>query len=196
MGDRYYLLDTNWWAFLWRYRRGRTPWDTGVTPPEVMAFLSQATAGRALDLGCGTGTNAITLSKKGWQVTGIDFAAQAIAKARRKAAEAHLSIDFRIGDVSDLSTISGPFDFALDIGCLHSLNAARHADYAKGLQRLVRPGGTYMLYAWLPREWKGRRRGISSEAVYALFGDQFDNHQTVLGEEGGAPTAWYWFTRK
>lgn len=195
MGKGFYLFDGNWWAFWWRYRRGRTPWDTGITPPEVMAFLTEAPPGRALDLGCGTGTNAITLFKRGWQVTGIDFSIKAIRAGRRKAIRENLAIDLRVGDVTRLEALSGPFDYALDIGCLHAISDHRRPDYARGLQRLVRPGGTYMLYAWLPRDWRGKQRGMTTEAVYRLFGDQFHIDRTVIGEEGGAPTAWYWFTR-
>ena len=54
------LLSTNWWQFQWKYWRGQTPWDTNITPPEVEDFVKTASPGRALDLGCGTGTNAIS----------------------------------------------------------------------------------------------------------------------------------------
>jgi len=54
---------SNRWKFEWRYWRGNTPWDTQVTPPEVMELIANTSLGKALDLGCGTGTNAITLSR-------------------------------------------------------------------------------------------------------------------------------------
>ncbi len=116
---------------LWYFRR--PPWDTGITPPELMAFVASRPSGRALDLGCGTGTNAITLAQYGWQVTGIDFAMKAIRLARRKAIKASVVIDFHVGDVTRLEGITGLFDLVLDIGCFHSLTpegkaslAARH----------------------------------------------------------------------
>ncbi|HZD55845.1 MAG TPA: class I SAM-dependent methyltransferase, partial [Anaerolineales bacterium] len=62
---------------LWYYRE--PPWDTGISPPELLAFIESHPAGQALDLGCGTGTNVITLARNGWQVTGVDFAPRAIA---------------------------------------------------------------------------------------------------------------------
>ena len=49
------------------------PWDTGITPPELLEFITNHVPGSALDLGCGTGTNAITLTKNQWEVIGIDF---------------------------------------------------------------------------------------------------------------------------
>lgn len=193
MKGRLPVLDRNWWSFQWRYLRKRTPWDTQITPPEVMAFLSAAEPGRALDLGCGTGTNAIALSRNGWRVTGIDFAAQAILKARRKSARKGMEIDFRVGDVTDLKGLGNPFDYVLDIGCLHSLNAEQQIRYARGFEGLMRPGGTFMLYAWLPRLWQGKRRGISAEAIRGLFEPTLRHHRTVVGEESGGPSAWYWF---
>ncbi|MCJ8500082.1 class I SAM-dependent methyltransferase [Desulfatitalea alkaliphila] len=190
------LGDARWWSFLWRYLRGRTPWDTRITPPEVMAFLETAPPGRALDLGCGTGTNAMTMARRGWHVTGIDFAPQAIWTARRRASRVKPAIDFRIGDVTDLQGVRGPFDYALDIGCLHALTTSQQNRYAAGLPALLRPGAKYMLYAWLPRRWRGKQRGIAMERVHVLFDDAFETRRRVIGEEGGTPTAWYWFVKR
>ncbi len=134
------------WRFEWRYWRGNTPWDTNITPPEVMEFIAAAPPGKALDLGCGTGTNAITLARHGWQATGIDFAPKAIRSARRKAKQAGLTIDFHCADASDLGILPGPFDYVLDIGCLFTLKEPARTRYARELARLLRPQGDYMLY--------------------------------------------------
>jgi len=56
-----------------RYLREKTPWDTGISPPELLKYLAESSPGHALDLGCGTGTNAITITKHGWQVVGVDL---------------------------------------------------------------------------------------------------------------------------
>jgi 2-polyprenyl-3-methyl-5-hydroxy-6-metoxy-1,4-benzoquinol methylase len=196
MSSLFLLFDPRWWSFQWRYLRGRTPWDTNITPPEVNAFLEKAPSGHALDIGCGTGTNAVAMAKRGWRVTGIDFAASAIHRARRKASDEKLAIDFRWGDVADLGALEGPFDYALDIGCLHSLDVVKRVPYADGLKQVLRPGGIYMLYAWLPRIWHGRPRGISGETVRALLGPALYERECVIGEENGAPSAWYWFVRR
>jgi 2-polyprenyl-3-methyl-5-hydroxy-6-metoxy-1,4-benzoquinol methylase len=152
----------NRWKFRWRYWRRRTPWDTQVTPPEVMEFIARTPPGNALDLGCGTGTNAIALARHGWRVTGVDFIPEAIFAARAKAARSGFAIDFRVASVTDLSGLSGPFDYALDIGCLHVLKAEDRKRYAANLSRLLRPQAWYMLYAWLPRPWEGGVAGIST----------------------------------
>jgi len=184
------------WKFQWRYWRGQTPWDTRITPPEVMEFITHTAPGKALDLGCGTGTNAITLARHGWQVTGIDFASNAIIEGRRKAAEAGLKIELHNSDVTDLSILTDVYDYALDIGCLFTLEKKDRIKYADALARVLRPGGWYMLYAWMPRPWKGGLWGIPAEEVESLMQANFRNVRTVIGEEMGHPSAWYWFQRR
>lgn len=190
------LLDPEWWRFEWRYWRKRTPWDTQITPPEVIAFLKKAAPGRALDLGCGTGTNAITLAQHGWQVTGVDFSPRAIAMARKKATQKGLAIAFHIADVANLDDLTGPYDYALDIGCLFSLKPLDRRKYTAGLARMLPAGAHFMLYAWLPQVWHGTRRGISSDDVKALFDHAFMLEKMVVGRDSGGESAWYWFIRR
>ena len=107
------------WLYDRAYRSGRSArWDSGITPPEVVAEIEgeqPLTPGRALDLGCGTGTNALYLSKHGWQVVGVDFSPLAIAAARQKLAGTK-RVTFVQGDVTRLSQlgVDGPFDLVLD----------------------------------------------------------------------------------
>jgi len=186
----------NRWKFLWRYWRRQTPWDTQVTPPEVMEFIARTPPGKALDLGCGTGTNAITLARHGWRVTGVDFIPKAILAARAKAARSGFAIDFLVESVTDLSGLSGPFDYVLDIGCLHALKEEDRTRYAANVSRLLGPQAWYMLYAWLPRRWEGGVAGISMEEVESLLGAALSKVRTTIGEENGNPSVWYWFQRR
>ena len=75
-------LQAQWDA---RYRRGETPWDSGITPPEVVSFFEEqgpAQNGLALDLGCGTGTNVLWLARHGLHVIGVELAGNGLVKAR------------------------------------------------------------------------------------------------------------------
>ena len=189
------LANRNRWKFLWRYLRGNTPWDTNITPPEVQAYIEDTPPGRALDLGCGTGTNAMTLARRGWQVTGVDFVPGAIQAARAKAEGSGLPVDFWVADVTRLDMLDQPFDYVLDIGCLFSLDAEARRRYSRELTRLAGPGGCYMLYAWLPRTVKGRTVGLSAEELQILLGDAFEQEKVVIGEEKGHGSAWYWYRR-
>ena len=106
------------------------------------------------------------------------------------------AIDFFVASVTDLSALSGPFDYALDIGCLHALKAEDRMRYAVNLSRLLRPQALYMLYAWLPRQSEGGIVGISTEEVEFLLRADFSKVRSTIGEENGNPSAWYWFQRR
>jgi SAM-dependent methyltransferase len=87
------------------YRFSAPRWDTNITPPEVVTVIEGAAAvpaGRALDLGCGTGTNVIYLAQHGWKAVGVDFSPIAIQQACQKAQDTP-GATFVEGDVSQLS---------------------------------------------------------------------------------------------
>ena len=67
----------------------------------LVAEAKDLAPGRALDLACGEGRNAIWLAELGWQVTGVDFSEVAIAKARERAASETLDIEFTLADLSE-----------------------------------------------------------------------------------------------
>ncbi len=183
--------------FWQRYLTGNAPWDTGVTPPEITRLIEEEgmPPGRALDVGCGTGTNLIYLARHGWEGVGVDFVGRAIRAARRKARHAGVAerTRFLVGDVRRLEKLDlrGPFDLAMDIGCAHSLPRPALLDYAAALAGLVRPGGTYMLYAFRPRA--GRPGGIEPGELEAIFGAYFRPVWSSVGEDTAAdiPSAWY-----
>lgn len=127
---------------------GKPPWDSGTSPPELLAFIAQHPAGRAIDLGCGTGTNVVTLAQHGWEVTGVDVAFLALYKARKKANTASVQAQFKLRDVSKLRGIQGPFDLALDMGCFHNL-VEKQRDYLARLDEILVPNGYWLLYAHL-----------------------------------------------
>ena len=175
---------------LWYWLPGKRRWDTGVTPPELERFVASHPPGHALDLGCGTGTNAVYLARHGWSAVGVDFAGRAIAKARRRARDAGVACTFVVGDVTRLE-VAGPFDLAFHLGCLHSIPVSVRAGYASGLARVVRSGGTYLLYAFAPG---GPAFGLTADDVRATFADAFE---VVSVEEGkGRPSAWYTLVRR
>ena len=87
----------------------RTPWDTGITPPEVVDLVARRfpKGGRAIDIGCGTGTTVVYLARHGFRVIGIDVSRRAIALARRRVREAGVSADLLTGDVTRLDRLPG-----------------------------------------------------------------------------------------
>ena len=107
------------------YRFASPRWDTGTPRPELVELVAGRRPGRALDLGCGTGTNAVYLARQGWEVVGVDFSPLAIETARKRGLASGSSTSFVTGDVTDLARagVRGPFDLVVDIGCYHTLTA-------------------------------------------------------------------------
>ena len=167
-------------------------------PPEIVLLADRLPVGRALDIGCGTGTSSLYLAGRGWQVTGIDFIPGAIRRARLKARAANLVVDFRVADVTRLDFLHDPFDLAIDVGCLHSLSVPQRERYAETLSRLTVPGATFALYAFAPREINGRHVGLSPDDVAVRLGAAFTVSEVVHGRDKGEgpASAWYYLDRK
>ncbi len=166
----------------------RPPWDTGITPPEVEEFVQNHPPGRALDLGCGTGTNVIYLAQHGWQATGVDFVQKAIGKARQKADQAGVAVNFYADDVTRLSEITGQFDLVLDIGCFHSLSRRAKRHYTASLSRLLAPHGTFLLYGFLSQQDEGNV-GLNT-ADLELLAEQLKLVEQRTGKDGSHSSAW------
>ena len=182
----------HWWRFNRMYWAGNTPWDSGIAPPELREFVQTHPAGRALDLGCGTGTNAIFLAQQGWQVVAIDFAVKAITTARQKAKQAGQQIDFRIGDVVGAAN-GGPYDLILDLGCFHGLDADKRAAYAANIKHLLAAQGVFLLYVHLKTPQNAARMGILAHDL-AVFSPELQLQQRRDGIDTARPSPSAWLT--
>jgi SAM-dependent methyltransferase len=173
----------------------RPPWDTGISPPELMNFIHSHPPGRALDLGCGTGTNVITLAQHGWQVTGVDFVHRAVRQARHKAKKAGVQVDLRVGDVSQPKNIQGLFDLILDIGCFHSLSAAERERYIHNLELLLARDGTFLSYVFF-RHPAEKGAGLVEDDVKTLSKRLLLVKRQDGSERGIRPSAWLTFRKR
>jgi cyclopropane fatty-acyl-phospholipid synthase-like methyltransferase len=170
----------------------RPPWDSGVTPPEVLDFSSTNTPGRALDLGCGTGTNAITLAQQGWEVTGIDFVGKVIREGKLKARQAGVKVNLISGDVTNLDHLTTPFDLVLDIGCFHSLNLKQRKRYMEHIKRLLNPGGAFLLYAFINMEGSEQAIGLNEQDIKTIT-SYFIVEKKQIGSDRDRTSAWFTF---
>jgi len=136
-----------------QYRRGNLPWDTRRPSAELVRVLDEgfAPAGRAVELGCGTGTNAIYLAQRGFRVTAIDLSPTAIDQARQRAQTAGVRVDFYALDVTTPPDAE-PFDFVFDRGCYHCVRRENLVGYQKAVDRLTRAGSRLLLLAGNPHE--------------------------------------------
>ncbi len=175
-------------TFALRYL-GHPGWDTGVPPPEVAAYAAGHPAGRALDVGCGTGASAVYLARAGWTVTGIDFVPLAISRARRRARDAAVQVKFVLGAVPAFDGIHGPFDLALDVGCLHSLDTPAREAYPAAMARLLAPGASLLIFAFT----SSHVPGIPPDELGQLLNGDFRLVERRIDADGLA--AWHTFTR-
>lgn len=128
------------------YAQGFTPWDTGAPDPLLIEMIEPQSPpiGRALDIGCGTGTNAIWLAERGYSVLGIDVAPLAIEKARKKV-RADLRCRFETLDILAQLPDGGPFELVFDRGCLHVFDdPAERARLAQRVAALLAPDGVWL----------------------------------------------------
>lgn len=190
------MPELNKWFYNLAYRLGRPRWDSGAVPPEVMALAESDHARTALDLGCGTGTSAIYLARKGLAVVGIDLTPQAIEIAREKARRAGVSVDLRVGDVTHLDSLRDPFDLVVDVGCFHGLDSAERSRYVEHLARLTHPGSVFLLWAFEGKRFFGRY-GVTSVQVRQEFAPQFTPVRIRhLYSPAAGPGAWFWLARQ
>ncbi len=161
------------------YRFGKPRWDSAEPPPELEVLVQDLVPGRALDLGCGTGADALYLASRGWEALGVDFAPEAIAAAKQNARRAGVNAEFMLGDISRLAEagVKGPFDLLLDIGCYHAIPVGRRDAYAAGAATVARPGADFYLAGISdpPASWRLLgASGVTAAEIRSRFGASFD----------------------
>jgi SAM-dependent methyltransferase len=139
-----------------RYRTNDIPWDTGHPSSELRRVVAEdhVTPCAALEVGCGTGTNAVWLAQQGFDVTAVDISPLAIDRACAKAAAAGVAVRFIAGDLATAPEIMGPFDFFFDRGLYHIVRTLDLLGYLRTLERTLRAGALGLVLtgnARLPR---------------------------------------------
>ena len=179
----------------WYFRQ--PPWDTGTSPPELLEFIATHKPGRAIDLGCGTGTNVITLAQAGWQVTGVDFAPRAIALAKQKLNKTNIRADVQVNDVTMLKGISGPFDLAFDLGCFHSISRNGQSKYLEQLDRVLYGSGFWLMYGFCRPETDQASSGLAEADIRRLSSRwKLLSRQDGVDDTRGRSSAWFLFQKK
>lgn len=161
------------------YRHGRPRWDSEEPHLELKELVSRRAPGRALDLGCGTGTDVIYLAQQGWEAVGVDFAPEAIERAQQRAREAGATARFVVGDVTRLrqAGVKGPFDLILDTGCFHGIAAGLRDAYATEIAAVAAPRADLYVagISEAPAAWRLLgARGVNVDDVHRHFDDNFE----------------------
>ncbi|HEY6443751.1 MAG TPA: class I SAM-dependent methyltransferase [Candidatus Acidoferrales bacterium] len=186
---------------------GRAPWNIGKPQPVFRAAANKVT-GSVLDVGCGTGENALFFASKSHAVTGIDFLEGPITEAKAKAVERGLSGTFLVKDALKLQEWTERFDNVIDSGLFHVFSDADRARYVRGLETVLKPGGRLLLLCFcdqVPGEVGPRRvnkeelreafrGGWEIETIeLARFEIRPETKALFMGEE---PKAWFMMARR
>lgn len=189
------------WAKTWR----DLPW----AHDEATLFLAELCAkrkpGRALDIGCGAGTDSVYLAQRGWEVTALDFIPKALEFTQARAKEAGVSVTPVEADITAWRA-EQPFDLVLDHGLLHNLDPVRHAAYRQTVLQALADDGDFVLLHWhplSPGQGNGKMgpRRVSRDEIKDFFApdlqeryfarEEFEDLTDLVG--GGMSQAYYWF---
>ncbi len=155
------ILDQQYQTDIHRY------WHSSAPPPELLAALDDGWLGapqRALDLGCGLGTELAHLARGGVSLTvGVDRSIAALIRAHHL----HPAVQFVQADVLQLPFPPDSFDAVVDRGCFHYLQAASRPRYAAEVERVLRPGGRFLLRACLYAQ--GIRNDLTEPLIRQIF---------------------------
>jgi SAM-dependent methyltransferase len=161
------------------YRLGFAPWerrDVAEMWRPMLEGPDPPAPGRALDVGCGSGRDAVYLAKRGWRVTAVDNVDKALASARQRAAEEGVEVQWVRGDVAELDRLGlePGYDLLYDIGCIHGLSDSERRGAAAGLTELAAPGATLLIGAFKANRHPFLPRGMNEDDVVALLGDGWE----------------------
>lgn len=188
-----------------RYEDGDLPWDTGRADVHLVNTVlgMSLPPGQVLEVGCGTGTNAIWLDKQGWEVVAVDISEKAIEQAWEKADEAGFEGIIQKADVLKDPIPCGPYQLVFDRGCLHSIDAPKDRRiFSEKIHQLSASGGLWLSIMGScddePRDTGPPMLSVAEIAdaiepwfeILSLTATYFDSNSTKL------PKAWKCLARK
>ena len=187
---------------------GPAPWDIGK-PQRPFVAIADRDTGTVLDAGCATGEHALFFTTRGHRVVGIDFVEEAVRRARRKATERGLAVEFLVKDATALGEWGERFASAIDCGLFHCFSDDDRRRYVRGLARVLEPGGRLFLACFSDEEpgMEGPRR-VSRRELYDAFADGWEVESiqparcelnpefTEVQFSAGGPKAWFAVIRR
>ncbi len=128
-------------------------WIFGPLLPDLVKLIESGRIahGRAIDLGCGVGLEAVYLAENGFQVTGVDFSPTAIRRARRNARRAGVEVRLLQADLTKLRQVTGTYDFLLDVGAFSDMSQTQRDGYTRNVLALSHAKSHYLLMCFKSR---------------------------------------------
>ena len=198
--------DIDWNA---RYASKDTPWDSGQPSKELQRVLSQYAIAPCptLEIGCGTGTNAVFLAQQSFRVTALDLSPLAIEQARQRAKRAGVTVNFLSADLFEPPNLERNFDFVFDRGVYHSVRGAGLDKFLRTLESVTAPGSLYLVLAGNANDTEAADKGpprVHAHELCAELGTLFDLIQlrefrfdgVVIDGKSVQPLAWSGLLRR
>jgi len=138
------------WEDHYKNATERLPWDIGTPAPELQdAFKSLDLAGKStLEIGCGSGTNAVWMAQQKCKVVATDLSVTAIEMANKKSADAKVDVKFVVADILEEAPVAGgSVDFVFDRGVYHVMSADKRAQFADRVADALSSGGYWLCLA-------------------------------------------------
>lgn len=191
------------WAKSWR----DLPWAHEEPTLFLAEITRQRKPGRALDIGCGAGTDSVFLAQQGWDVTALDFMPKALEYTSQRARAAAVSVRPVEADITEW-VVPQAYDLVLDHGLLHNMDPVRHPAYRQRVLEALADDGDFLLLHWhplFPGQGDGRMgpRRADRDTLLAFFApelqeryfarEEFEDLPDIVG--GGMVQAYYWFRR-
>ena len=159
------------------YRQGTPSWDTGVPAAELVRVVEEqlVPGGTVLEIGCGTGADAIYLVRKGFEVTAVDISPMAVERARVRAECENALPRFVCADVFRFAPAAGKFDLVYDAGFYHFIRQTDLDAFLDVLWRVTRPGSYYLTLAGAAGETaEGGPPQVSADDIHDELGRLFE----------------------
>jgi len=165
----------NWEALYSEKSVESLPWYYPHLEPEIKERLDNLSPqAHILDIGAGPGTQAIEMAKLGYNVTATDISKAAMEKARLRAAEEGVRLEFLQDDILD-SKLIGEYEVILDRGCFHSITPVDRGKFVATVHKLLKPKGLFLLKTF-SKEEKGPSGGhrFSADEIKDIFHTGFE----------------------
>jgi SAM-dependent methyltransferase len=195
------FISTYNWAKEWE----DLPWSHDEPTLFLAEICRRRKPGKALDIGCGAGTDSVFLAGEGLDVTSLDFVPKALEFTQKRAAAAGVSVTPVEADITQWEP-PHRYDLVLDHGLLHNMDPVRYQDYRDCVLKALAPDGEFVLLHWHPR-YPGQANGkmgptrVGRDDIKAFFApdlqerffarEEFEDLTSMVG--GGMVQAYYWF---
>jgi SAM-dependent methyltransferase len=197
--------DTFFATYDWAKDWEDLPWSHDEPTLFLAEICRRRAPGKALDIGCGAGTDSLFLAQQGWDVTSLDFMPKALEYTQQRAEAAGVSVTPVEADIAAWEPPHA-YDLVLDHGLLHNMDPLRYAAYRATVLKALAPNGEFVLLHWHPRV-AGQANGkmgptrVGRDDIKAFFApelqerffarEEFEDLTSLVG--GGMVQAYYWF---